>query len=267
MASGQARSTSSASGRSAYPDGVADWLVRGDEPKRRRRVLDIGSGRGGLAELMVALGHDVHCLDADQYAVRQLGGQLPTAKVIAGQVESMPFDACHFDVVTASQNLHAFAPGLALAEIARVLKPGGHLAVAYNTRDDTVPWVRKLIRMMQSADPDSMRGDYGADSIHSVEESAYFTEISYKGFRNWIPITRPGLLKMVSARPGTRQLSEASREKLLADVAALYAEYARVPEPLLLPFRASCWRAEVDHNELTVIETLDADALQISLQF
>ena len=45
-------------------------------------------------------------------------------------------------MVTSSQNLHKFAPGLALSEIARVLRPGGHLAVAYNTRDDTVPWVR-----------------------------------------------------------------------------------------------------------------------------
>ncbi len=216
--------------------------------------------------MMVDLGHDVHCLDQDQYAVRQLAARIPGAQVIAGQVECMPFDACHFDVVTASQNLHVFAPGLAFAEIARVLKPGGHLAVAYNTRDDTVPWVRKLIRLMQASDPESMRGDFGTDSVKAVEDSPYFTVVARKAFRNWIPITRPGLLDMVAGRAGTQQLAEPDRERLLADVGALYDAYARVPEPLLLPFKASCWRAEVDHTELTVIESFDP-ALRISLDF
>lgn len=262
-------------GRRAYPDGVPGWLVTGGRDPvigsirspHRLRVLDVGSGHGGLARMLLESGHDVYCLDHDQFIVRQLGARLPQAKVVAGQVESLPFDACHFDVVTAAQNLHVFAPGLALAEMARVLTPGGHLAVAYNTRDDTVPWVRKLIRLMQASDPESMRGDYGAESVGTIEDSPYFTEVERKDFRNWVPITRPGLLKMVEARGSTRQLSQAAHDQLLADVGSLYDTYARSPEPLLLPFRTSCWRAEVDHTELTVIDPIDDAALQISLQF
>ena len=89
-----------------------------------------------------------------------------------------------FDVVTASQTLHRFAPGLALTEIARVLKPGGHLAVAYNTRDDTVPWVRRLIALMQQTDPDAMKGDYGVESLDAIADSSYFVDLERRNFRN-----------------------------------------------------------------------------------
>ena len=37
-----------------------------------------------------------------------------------------------------------------------------------------------------------------------------------------------------------------------AEVGALYDDYARVPDPLMLPFQTSCWRAEVDHSKLVI---------------
>jgi hypothetical protein len=44
----------------------------------------------------------------------------------------------------------------------------------------------------------------------------------------------------------------------------LYDSIARPPEPLLLPYRASCWRAEVDHTGLVLGED-DLDVVQIRL--
>ena len=79
-----------------------------------------------------------------------------------------------------------------MTEIARVLKPGGHLAVAYNTRDDTVPWVKRLIGCCSDADPQAMRGDFGVDSVDAVADSPYFARLEHRNFRNWVPITRPG---------------------------------------------------------------------------
>jgi hypothetical protein len=151
-----------------------------------------------------------------------------------------------------------------LSEIARVLKPGGYLAVAYNTRDDTVPWVRRLIALMREADPNSMRGDYGEDSVEKVAESPYFGLMERRNFRNWMPITRNGLLSMVEQRPAVARLEASARARLMREVGALYEEYARVPDPLMLPFQTSCWRAEVDHSKLAINYDFD-DVLQIKL--
>ena len=230
----------------------------------RRRILDLGSGTGTFAQLLADEGHEVFCIDRDVEAVAVTSERLGSRLHVAGQVESLPYLSCHFDVVTASQNLHRFAPGLALSEIARVLRPNGHLSVSYNTRDDTVPWVRRLTALVQRADPDAMRGDYGVESIDDVTESPYFGELVRRDFRNWVPITRKGLVAMVERRPATARMDPARRQELLAEVAALYDSIARPPEPLLLPYRASCWRARVDHTGLVLGED-DLDVVQIRL--
>jgi SAM-dependent methyltransferase len=242
-----------------YPAAAARWLVR----EKRARVLDLGSGRGGFAAMLHDGGHEVFGLDREVEAVAHLAARLGTRLHVAGQVESLPYLSCHFDVVTASQTLHRFAPGLALTEIARVLRPGGHLAVAYNTRDDTVPWVRRLTALLREADPQAMGGDFGADAVEALAESPYFTGLERRNFRNWVPITRGGLAAMVQRQPWAAGLSEARRERLLTDVDELYDSSARPPEPLLLPFQSSCWRAEVDHAGLVLVE--DEDALEIRL--
>jgi SAM-dependent methyltransferase len=246
--------------RTLYPAAAPAWMVGGP----RRRILDLGSGTGAFAQLLVDEGHEVFCIDRDVAAVVSTTERLGTRLHVAGQVESLPYLSCHFDVVTSSQNLHKFAPGLALSEIARVLRPGGHLAVAYNTRDDTVPWVRRFTALLQEFDPGAMRGDYGVESLTDVTDSPYFSDLVRRDFRNWVPITRKGLVSMVERRPTTAELDQATRQALLAQVAALYDSTARPPEPLLLPYRASCWRAEVDHSGLVLGEE-DLDVVQIRL--
>lgn len=245
---------------SLYPAAVPSWLV-GEE---RVRLLDLGSGSGAFARTLQDAGHGVFGIDRDADQVAALGDRLGTRLHVVGQVEALPYLACNFDVVTSSQTLHHFAPGLALSEIARVLKPGGHLAIAYNTRDDTVPWVKRLVALMRQADPTSATGDFGVSAVQSVSESQFFGEMERKDFRNWVPITRAGLVAMVDRRPGTQRLDPEQRAHLLAEVGALYDSSARSPEPLLLPFRATCWRARVDHSKLAAMDD-DLEALEIRL--
>ena len=247
-------------GRAPYPDAAAAWMVTDD----RSRVLDLGSGSGGFAAMLHRAGHEVFCLDRSVDRVAGLPDRLGTHLHVAGKVESLPFLSCNFDVVTAAATLHRFAPGLALTEIARVLRPGGRFAVAYNTRDDTVPWVRRLSELLQQADPEAMRGDFGVHSLDQVADSPYFLRLERRNFRNWVPITRPQLLAMVERRPAVRTLEPWHREDLLAEVGQLYDSSARAPDPLLLPFQASCWRAEVDHSRMAIEDDWD-DVLQIAL--
>ena len=230
----------------------------------RMRVLDLGAGRGGFAAMLRAAGHEVFCIDSAVELVAGLPARLGTRLHVVGHVESLPFLSCHFDVVTAAQTLHRFPPEVALSEIARVLKPGGHLAIAYNTRDDTVPWVRRLIALMREADPDAMRGEYGEDSVEKVAESPYFGLFERRNFRNWMPITRNGLVAMVERRPAVAQLNPDARFRLLDEVGALYDTSARAPDPLMLPFQTSCWRVEVDHSKLVITDDFD-DVLRITL--
>lgn len=250
-----------------YPAQVPSWLTGGG----RRRVLDLGTGRGGLAQMLADDGHHVVCLDQDIAALTTLTNRrydevVPQMlETVAAQASSLPFADQTFDVVTCAQVFHRFAPGLVLAEVARVLRPGGLFGVVYSTRDDTVPWVKRLTRLVQEFDSTIMSGDFGHGSISSLEESPYFAEIEHRSFRNWIPVTRPQMLLMVRRNPAVQRLPEAQREQLVAKVGELYDNSARAPEPLLLPWQASCWRAEVDHSQVNFTD--NGDGLNIPLGF
>ena len=248
--------------RNAYPEAAVSWML-GDAGQR---VLDLGSGRGKLARMMAQLGHQVFGLDRSAERIGRLHQTLPNGLHVAAQAESLPFVDQQFDLVSSAETLHRFAPGLISPEIARVLRPGGRMVVLYNTRDDTVPWVKKLARILQYVDPDAMRGAYGQESVAALAESPYLIDLEQKNFRNWVPIDRGSLLDMVARRPATAQLAEADRERLLDEVGSLFDAYARGPEPLMLPFQASCWRAAVDHRELAAASA-DDPGLQIPLDF
>lgn len=247
--------------RTIYPPAAVDWLIPGSD----RLVLDVGSGNGRLASMIAERGHRVRCVDGSRERIARLGDRIPGGVHCVAQAESLPMRSYHFDVVTVQESFTQYAPGLALAEFARVLKRGGHLAVIFTSRDDTVPWVKRLARRIQAEDPTAMVGDYGRETIDALKDSAYFQQVEERIFRNWIPIDREGLLGMVRRRPAIARLPEDRRDALLADVGAIYDSSARAPEPLLLPFQAVCRRAWVDHSDLT--QPLDTDGLRISMRF
>ena len=125
--------------------------------------------------------------------------------------------------------------------------------------------MKRLVALVRQVDAQAMSGDYGTDSLQALDDSAYFPTVETRAFRRWVPIDRDGLLSMVERTPVAQQLDDATRDALLADVAALYENAARPPEPLLLPYRVLCWRAQVDHTELTAPLDLPDDGLQIQL--
>lgn len=114
------------------------------------RVLDVGGGAGLAARFMCPT-VDYSVLDPStvwqEPAVAELGRKIrqggPIPKFIQGVGERLPFDDRHFDSVLAFWSLnHVSSPFQCVAEMARVLRPGG---LAYLVLEDMVPTWRELI--------------------------------------------------------------------------------------------------------------------------
>ncbi|HEY4559491.1 MAG TPA: metalloregulator ArsR/SmtB family transcription factor [Lysobacter sp.] len=94
-------------------------------------VLDIASGDGVLAELIAPHSHRYVCLDASSKVVMAASERLRrlgNVEVHEGDMHALPFDDGSFDLVVLMHALtYADEPAKAVAEAARVLRPGGRL--------------------------------------------------------------------------------------------------------------------------------------------
>jgi SAM-dependent methyltransferase len=221
-------------GRPSYPDDAVAWLV-GDRPAT---VLELGAGTGKLTERLVAAGHDVHATEPDESMLAVLRRRLPDVRTWATGAEETPVADQSVDVVVAAQCLHWFDAAVALPEIARVLRPGGHLAAVWNQRDERIPWVRKLGRVIGTQDllADPFAAVAGSDDFHAADEAA---------FKHWQVVDRRTIQDLTRSRSHVAVLGDAARERLMADVLALYDDYGRGMDGMQLPYRARCFRAAV----------------------
>lgn len=99
-------------------------------PAAGPRVLDAGAGRGTLAARLVAAGYQVTALDESAafvaYARQRWGG--PRLRLVRGDVVRLPFAPGAFDAAVCGEVLeHVTDDAAAVAELARVLRPGGVL--------------------------------------------------------------------------------------------------------------------------------------------
>jgi SAM-dependent methyltransferase len=123
--------------RSIYQDvegeDAKEVVFRAIAACRPRRVLEVGPGPGALSARMTAeLGAEVVALDVSERMVELARGRGVDARV--GDVQSLPFEDGSFDTVVAAWMLY-HVPDLdrGLAEIARVLTPGGRLVAVTNS--------------------------------------------------------------------------------------------------------------------------------------
>ena len=249
--------------RPTYPREAAAWLV-GAHPAQ---VLELGAGTGLLTEQLTGLGHRVLATDPLDAMLRHLVTRLPGTPVVLAAAERIPMRARSVDVVVGAQAFHWFDLDRALPEIARVLRPGGHLGLVWNLRDERIPWVKRLGALIGSQ-------EQGTDPTNALLASHLFGYVETSTYRFWQPLDRDRLHDLVRSRSNVATMSEPERHRLLRKVDELYEEYGRGHDGMLMPYVTHCFRAVVrapavtDHRPgaSSGDDGGDADALLIDFQ-
>jgi SAM-dependent methyltransferase len=199
-------------GRPSYPRDAVDWML--ERAGTVADVVDVGAGTGKFTASLVARGLGVTAVEPDPAMLARLATNHPAVISLAGAAEQLPVDDASADLVTFAQSWHWVDVAAASAEAARVLRPGGALALVWNIRDPEVDWVRRLGEVMGSSKAEQY------DS-HEPEVAPPLAIRDYAEFLWENPLSRDELFAMVTSRSYVITMDATDREALLAALGEL----------------------------------------------
>ncbi len=128
--------------RPAYPAAVFDDLAELAQLEPGSRVLEVGPGTGKATAELERRGYVVTGIELSPELAEIARRNAPAAEIAVGDFETWEPPEANFDAVVAFTAFHWIAPELRYAKPARLLRPGGALAVVHthHVRNDDPFW-------------------------------------------------------------------------------------------------------------------------------
>jgi SAM-dependent methyltransferase len=218
-------------GRPSYPADAVALLAAELGIGPGRAVLDLAAGTGKLTRLLAALRPQLVAVEPSEAMRTEFAAVLPDVPVHEGTAEKIPLADAAVDAVVVAQAFHWFDAPRAFEEIARVLRPEGGLGLIWNERDESVPWVAELSRVIHW----DVRRPYvvGTDFRAVIDESGRFTPARRERFRFEHELDRDGLCERVASTSYIAAMDPTERDVVLDAVRDHVAEF---PERFVLPY-------------------------------
>lgn len=211
-----------ARGRPDFPAAALDWLRHDVGLRPGQNVIELGAGTGKFTRLLLKTGARIAAVEPVASMLDRLARDLPEVQALQGQAQRIPFPDSSADSVICAQAFHWFASTESLAEIHRVLKPGGTLGLVWNVRDQFVGWVAGLTRIMAPYEEDAPRYDHGewrkvfpAEGFGPLQERCF--PHAHVGPPEQVIVERVASVSFIAA------LDDATRGVVLDEVRALIA--------------------------------------------
>ena len=215
--------------RASYPREAVGWVLEHCGTGAGTRVLDLGAGTGRLSAVLLEMSMEVVAVEPDD-AMRAL---IPVgAQALSGTAEQVPLPNGSVDAVMVGQAWHWFDHEQALAQVRRVLRPGGVLGLLWNVFDDRVPWVAQLAAAASAEDRLAAMDDelpYDGEPVPERREFAHSQAM-----------TRDLLVDNLASRSAIVLMAPAERADLLRGVREVAPADA-----FELPWVCDTWRGRV----------------------
>lgn len=209
--------------RPSYPPGAIDLILEGLGSPADLTVADIGAGTGISARLVADRGARVIAVEPGD-GMRSAAAPHDNVTWVAGRAEATGLRAQAVDAVLCAQSFHWFSPPVVLPELARILKPGGRLAIMWNRRSTTDP----LTAGYRQAILD-VGGEIAVERVDFdpgvIADSGLFSPPDRHAFPNVQRLTLEGLIGRARSASYVPKTGEEGR-RLLDLLRALHAAHA-----------------------------------------
>ncbi len=224
-------------GRTAYPDAVVELVARELDLPPGATIVDVGAGTGMLARPFAAAGFDVIGAEPLPELRAQLATVLGPERALDAAAEALPLADASVAAAVCGDAFHWFDRPRAVAELHRVIRPGGGAGVVWRVPrvDRGAPWMAALAEAMERVRPPHLGYEHER-GIRAFGPEAGFSE----PLRHDLPFERvtdrEGVLAYVASASFVALLPDERRRALLAQIAA------EVPDgELRVPHVAETW--------------------------
>jgi SAM-dependent methyltransferase len=204
-------------GRPDYPPEAIAHLQRELDLGPGRTLVDLAAGSGKLTRQLVPLGCELIAVEPVAEMRAAIGEGI---RALDGTAEAIPLPDSSADAVTVAQAFHWFDGPQALAEIARVLRPDGALALVWNRRPvESSPLHAAISEIIAP-----YRGDAPAHATGAWREAFAGSELTEWRHEFAQRLDADGLADRVGSTSFVAALDDVERERVLARVHALAGE-------------------------------------------
>jgi SAM-dependent methyltransferase len=204
-------------GRPGYAAAAVEFLATSLRLGPGRYVVDLAAGTGKLTRPLLATGAEVVAVEP----VAEMRAALPAgARAVDGTAEATPLPTASADAVAVAQAFHWFDGDAALAEIHRVLRPGGALALVWNRRRMDDPLNQAIEELIAPHRGHTSSFRTGAWRV-AFDRSKLFGPLDERVFRNDQFLDADGLADRVASVSFIAALDEKERTKVLRAARAL----------------------------------------------
>jgi SAM-dependent methyltransferase len=223
-------------GRPSYPPEAVNWLLAPEAGSPVRDVLDLGAGTGKLTSRLVERDLNVVAVDPITELLDVLRTTLPDTPALLGTAEQIPLPDKSVDAVLVAQAWHWFDPQRAVAEVARVLRPGGRLGLLWNVRDERLGWVKDFGRIV------GLEHDWANATVVLPEP---FTDVQTHQVEWTNYVTPQALIDYVASRSYCITSPADVRTRTLDEVRTLLTSHPALANSagIALPYITVCARA------------------------
>jgi ubiquinone/menaquinone biosynthesis C-methylase UbiE len=216
--------------RPTYPDAVFDDIADAADLGHDDAVLELGCGTGQATRGFLRQGLHVLALDPGGELLRvarQSLASFQTVQFIQSTFEDWPPQSARFKLVVSAQAFHWIAPEVRFAKAAKVLRPGGVLAVFGNVPVGLDPPLFADFRRIYAAhgfsiDRPPPESWYlpGGPLAQLFAESQLFQPATHRSYAWTRPFKSQSYADFLRTRSDHQMIEPDTREKVIAGVAA-----------------------------------------------
>ena len=210
-----------------------DFVLNALTIRPSTRLLDVGCGTGLFSKMAADKGATVTAIDATPEFIEITKKRVPSANVIVGEMEDLPFDDKSFDIVCGFNSFqYAANTKNALVEAKRVLADNGNLVTMIwgNKKDCEATSYLQAVGSLLPPPPPGAPGPFALSEnnlLENILKEIGFTKINVTDVESiWdYPDAETALQGLLSAGPATKAIENSGYEKAYDTVATAMQPY------------------------------------------